>query len=189
MPAEEHDAAVAAVSHVPQVAASLVAARLRDLPTDAVGLSGQGVRDVTRIAGSDPGLWRQILVGNREAVRQELAGVRADLDELLTVLDDPDALEAFLARGRAGARSLPGKHGRDRADFVTLTLEIPDAPGALARLFADIGQAGINVEDIAIEHDPSRELGYLAVAVDEAAAERLMAAMGDAGWVVRGRDA
>jgi prephenate dehydrogenase len=61
---ERHDAAVAAVSHVPQLAASLVAARLEPLDDAAVALAGQGLRDVTRIAASDPGLWTQILAGN-----------------------------------------------------------------------------------------------------------------------------
>ena len=64
MPAGEHDEAVALVSHVPQVASSLVAARLRHAPDAAVALAGQGLRDVTRIAGSDPALWAQILAAN-----------------------------------------------------------------------------------------------------------------------------
>ena len=70
---EHHDAAVAAVSHVPQLAASLVAARLEGLDEAAVALAGQGLRDVTRIAASDPDLWTQILAGNAPAVREVLA--------------------------------------------------------------------------------------------------------------------
>ena len=66
---QRHDAAVAAVSHVPQLAASLVAARLEGLDEAAVALAGQGLRDVTRIAASDPDLWTQILAGNAPAVR------------------------------------------------------------------------------------------------------------------------
>ena len=76
---DDHDDAVAAVSHVPQVAASLVAARLSELSEDAVGLSGQGVRDVTRIAASDPLLWTQILAGNAPAGRWRGACGRAGL--------------------------------------------------------------------------------------------------------------
>ena len=72
MGAADHDAAVAVVSHVPQVAASLVAGRLRDVSDPAVALAGQGLRDVTRIASSDPRLWTQILAGNAAAVRDVL---------------------------------------------------------------------------------------------------------------------
>ncbi|MGA4668449.1 prephenate dehydrogenase [Propionibacteriaceae bacterium Y1923] len=184
MDPEVHDQAVAQVSHLPHLMSILTAGHLREVPADHLPLAGQGIRDVTRIAGSDPGLWRQILWGNRDAVRHELVGVREDLDELLRVLDDPDALEAFLARGRAGARSLPGKHGQPAATYVPVTIEIPDAPGALARLFADVGAAGVNVEDLSIEHDPSRQYGYLSVAVEPGSAEALASAMRRRGWDV-----
>lgn len=180
----EHDQAVAQVSHVPHLMSILTAGHLREVPREHLPLAGQGIRDVTRIAGSDPALWRQILWGNREAVRAELAGVREDLEELLQVLDEPDALEAFLARGRAGAKSLPGKHGLSPDRFVPVTIEIPDAPGALAKLFADVNAAGVNVEDLSIEHDPSRLYGYLSVGVTPEAVDGLVAAMRAAGWVV-----
>ena len=71
-----HDAAVAKVSHVPQVVSSLVASQLRHAPLDEVALAGQGLRDVTRIAASDPGLWTQILSGNAEEVRTVLLALR-----------------------------------------------------------------------------------------------------------------
>lgn len=64
MGAAEHDAAVAAVSHAPQLVSSLLAARLEDLPESALALAGQGLRDTTRIAASDPRLWAAIVVGN-----------------------------------------------------------------------------------------------------------------------------
>ena len=184
MDPERHDRAVAQVSHLPHLMSILTAGHLREVPREHLPLAGQGIRDVTRIAGSDPGLWRQILWGNREAVRAELAGIRADLDELFTVLDDPAALEAFLARGRAGATSLPGKHGQAADDFVAITIEIPDTPGALARLFADIDRAGVNVEDLSIEHDPSRLTGHLSVAVAATAVDTLTEAMHAGGWQV-----
>src|SRR5690349_20530264 len=63
-----HDRAVAVVSHLPQLAASLVAARLLDCEHEALALAGQGVRDVTRLAASDPELWVQILASNAEPV-------------------------------------------------------------------------------------------------------------------------
>ena len=77
MDADAHDAAVAAVSHVPQVAASLVAARLRGADDAALGLAGQGLRDVTRLAASDPALWTSILAANAAAVREVLVGTCA----------------------------------------------------------------------------------------------------------------
>ncbi|WP_203566453.1 prephenate dehydrogenase [Aestuariimicrobium ganziense] len=184
MPAEVHDRAVAQMSHLPQLMSSLTAGHLRLVPVEHLPLAGQGIRDVTRIAGSDPVLWRQIISANRAAIRTELEGVRADMDELLTALDDPDQLEAFLARGRAGARTLPGKHGLAAQDLVRVVIEIPDAPGSLARLFTDIEAAGVNVEDLQIEHDPVREVGFLAVDVTPEHGDRLTEAIRTKGWTL-----
>ncbi len=182
---EEHDEAVAQVSHMPQLISSLTAARLVDVPADHLRLAGQGIRDVTRIAGSSPGLWRQIIAANATAVRTELTAVHEALGALLAVLDDPDAVEAVVAKGREGTRALPGKHGHRAADYAHVVVEIPDAPGALARLFADVGAAGVNVEDLAIEHDAAREVGYLSIAVTPERSADLSEAMLAAGWTLR----
>lgn len=181
----QHDEAVAQVSHVPHLMSILTAGHLRDVPADHLQLAGQGIRDVTRIAGSDPGLWRQILAANARAVRAELEGVRADLAELLVLLDDPGRLEAFLAQGRAGALALRGKHGQSPRDYASVVVEIPDEPRALARLFTDVADLGVNVEDVAIEHDPVRQVGYLAIQVLAEAAARLRDDIVGRGWIVR----
>lgn len=186
MDAADHDEAVAQISHLPHLMSILTAGHLRDVPKHNLQLAGQGVRDVTRIAGSDPTLWRQILFANSAAVRRELDGVRTDLEELLAVLEQPARLEQFLARGRRGARSLPGKHGAARSvEFESVVVEIPDEPGALARLFGDIDAAGVNVEDLSIEHDQSRQVGFLSVQVTAAHARELRRAMVESGWALR----
>ena len=183
--AATHDRAVAAVSHLPQLMASLTAARLLDdVPADLT-LAGQGVRDVTRIAASDVGMWRQIVAANTTAVRDQLRAVQADLNTLVDQLDDPEVVEDLLSRGRAGAAALPGKHGRAASELVSVVVQIPDTPGALAHLFADIDAEGVNVEDLNIEHDPVREAGFLAVAVTPERADPLADALRDRGWLVR----
>ncbi|WP_420175005.1 prephenate dehydrogenase [Luteococcus sp. OSA5] len=185
MEAADHDEAVARVSHVPQLMSSLTAGNLRDVPERHLQLAGQGVRDVTRIAASDPVLWRQIIQANSSAIRLELEGIRRDLDELFVVLDDPTGLEGFMARGRDGARTLPGKHGSGPVEWESVVIEIPDTPGALAHLFADIGAEGVNVEDLSIEHGSTREVGYLSVQVSPTQAEHLREVMADKGWTLR----
>lgn len=186
MSPDEHDVAVAQVSHLPHLMSILTAGHLREVPADHLRLAGQGIRDVTRIAGSDPALWRQILTANRAAVRAELSAVADDLAELLAVLDDEAGLESFLARGRAGALSLPGKHGQAPQDYAAVVVEIPDEPRALARLFTDVADLGVNVEDVAIEHDQERQVGFLAIQVVPDAAERLAADIVGRGWNLRG---
>lgn len=108
---EEHDAGVALVSHVPQVVASLMASRLADAPDSSLDLAGQGVRDVTRIAASDPALWVQILGANASRVVEVLRALRVDLDEVIGALAAPEAPGAR----RAVAEAIGAGNGESRA--------------------------------------------------------------------------
>lgn len=182
MDPEKHDEAVAQVSHVPHLMSILTASHLRAVPGENLALAGQGIRDVTRIAGSDPKLWRQIITANSAAIRVELDEVAADLHYLMSVLEEPEKLESFLSLGQAGAKALLVKHG-EAMDVRELTVEIPDEPRALARLFTDIGDAGFNVEDFELRHDPVREVGYLTIVIETEVAEQLGATLETKGWV------
>ncbi len=183
----EHDLAVARISHLPHLLAALAAAQLVDASPDEMALTGQGLRDVTRVASGDPGLWRQILRANSEAVAGLLAEVRKDLDRLVESLrgaDDAGGLADVLARGVAGTSAIPGKHGQPSTRTTTLFLLIPDEPGALARLFASAGEVEVNIEDLRIDHDPARPVGLLELSVAEEGAGRLVAALDARGWTV-----
>ncbi|NAZ83175.1 prephenate dehydrogenase [Kineococcus sp. R8] len=194
MRAGEHDEAVALVSHAPQVAASLVAARLRDAPDGAVGLAGQGLRDVTRIAASDPALWAQILAGNAAPVATVLESLRADLDDVIAALRalerDPGALGArgalvrVIADGGAGRDRIPGKHGTAPTAYATVVVVVPDRVGELARLLADIGAAGANLEDLRLEHSEGQPVALAEIDVLPAAAAHLEEALRERGWTV-----
>ena len=97
---EVHDRAVAAISHLPHVAAwALVDAVVRFEP-DALRIAARGFKDTTRIAASDPDVWREILLDNRDAVRASLTAFRTALDDLDALVDaaDSEALTAYLAR-------------------------------------------------------------------------------------------
>ena len=180
----EHDRAVARISHLPHLAAVLVAGRLATAPAEHLALSGQGVRDVTRVAASDPALWRQILEANSEAVLDLLAEVRADLDALMTAVasdSGPDLVE-ILVRGNAGTRAIPGKHGGPARPTRSVFVSVPDHPGELARLFGDAGEIGVNIEDVHIDHDPGRPVGLTELVVERGSAEMLLAALESRGW-------
>ena len=180
----EHDRAVARISHLPHLAAVLVAGRLAAAPAEHLALSGQGVRDVTRVAASDPALWQQILEANSEAVLDLLAEVRADLDALMAAVASdaaPDLVE-ILARGNAGTAAIPGKHGGPARPTRSVFVAVPDHPGELARLFGDAGEIGINIEDVHIDHDPGRPVGLTELVVERGSAEQLLAALESRGW-------
>ncbi len=181
----EHDRAVARISHLPHLLAVLVAGRLADAPNSHLALSGQGVRDVTRVAGGDPTLWEQIVRHNNEALRGLLAEVREDLDALQNALSDGDreVIGSLLARGVAGTEAIPGKHGGPARATRSVFVSVPDHPGELARLFADAGAADVNIEDVHIDHDPGRPVGLVELLVEEARAEHLLSSLESKGWV------
>jgi prephenate dehydrogenase len=212
---ESHDTAVALVSHLPQLVASALAARLQDADEQALALAGQGIRDLTRIADSDPALWRGIVASNASPILDALDGLLVDLEtvrsELATAVaatstagaapsargpgteplerhvdmgPDLPAVTRLIERGRAGRARLPGKHGAARVDFSTVQVVIPDRAGELARLLVASGEAGVNVEDVSIEHSPGHPVGLVELSVRPDAVSTLAAALQAQGWAV-----
>lgn len=182
---EEHDKAVARISHLPHLLSSLTAGRLAGAPVDHLALSGQGVRDVTRIAGSDPLLWEEIISSNAEAVLSLLGEVRERLDVLISAVGGGERgrIEELLAEGVAGTRAIPGKHGGPARPTCAVFVSVPDHPGELARLFADAGTIGVNIEDVRIDHDPGRPVGLVELLVEEEQATHLITSLEARGWV------
>lgn len=183
---DEHDRAVGRVSHLPHLVSAAMAGHLLGVPPEELSLAGQGLRDVTRIAGSDPALWQQIVSANARMLVPELRALTKRLTVVADQLAEPGAdVAQWLGDGVAGTRRLPGKHGRAPVDYAEVVVEIPDAPGSLARLFADVDAAGVNVEDIAIEHDPARLVGHLRLSVRPERRAELDRVMTGSGWTVR----
>ncbi len=95
----DHDAYLAAVSHVPHLMAAAVS---RLLPGDAQALVGSGWRDITRVAAGDPALWTAICRENRQAIREKLQHLVDDIRQLQRLLEDEDdqAVENWLAEAK-----------------------------------------------------------------------------------------
>ncbi|MEN2739256.1 prephenate dehydrogenase [Microbacterium sp. X-17] len=191
MAAADHDAAVALVSHTPQIVSSLMAKRLAASTDAALGLAGQGVRDVTRIAGSEPELWVQILGANAPAIVSILRDYRDDLDRVLAALEDVDAtgsrrtIAEEIAGGNLGVSRLPGKHGQDKR-FSSLVVMVDDRPGELARLLAELGELDVNLEDLRLEHSPGAAFGLAEIAVLPEVWQRTVTDLTDRGWRIAG---
>lgn len=184
MTPNEHDSAVALISHLPQISASLLAKQLHLGPEDWLALAGQGVKDTTRIAASDPKLWREIISMNREQIRPLLIKMSEDLTNLISEFDDDDAIEQFIAEGRSGRERIPGKHGGRPRDYTYLPIVIEDKPGQLAALFQECADAQVNIEDLSIEHSPGQFTGLITLALSSADAARLADHLAHRGWNV-----
>ena len=204
--AADHDRWVALVSHAPHVVSAAMAARLAGAADGALSLAGQGLRDVTRIAAGDTGLWTQILAANAGPVSEVLTAVAGDLAAAAEALADaarpgglpaavpaetglagPElkAVMALLDQGSAGVARIPGKRGAPARAESIVQVVIPDRPGELARLFQAAGAAGINIEDIGIEHSPGMPVGVAELTVRPDAVAALTEALAANGWPVR----
>jgi prephenate dehydrogenase len=195
---ETHDRWVALVSHAPHRVAVAMAARLApsSVPADALKLAGGGLRDVTRVAAGDSALWTQILCANAGPVAEVVAEVAEDLAAVARLLArlpqgtsaagaGPAGVTALLDQGRAGTGRIPGKHGGTPRNFAVVQVVIADRPGELARLFDAAGAAGVNIEDLRLEHSPGLPVGVAELSVRPDQAGTLLDAMEAGGWPVR----
>jgi cyclohexadieny/prephenate dehydrogenase len=112
MPAEHHDKVLAVTSHLPHLIAYTIVGTAtelgEDLQSEVVAYSAGGFRDFTRIAASDPVMWRDIFLANREAVLELLQRFSEDLTALQRAIrrGDGEVLHDWFTRTRAIRRSI-----------------------------------------------------------------------------------
>ena len=180
----DHDRAVARISHLPQIASSLIAKQLTGTPPEWMELAGQGLRDTTRIAGSDESLWKEIIYANRSELQQLLINLQNDVQSMIDSLDDPQQIAQLIAQGRIGKALIPGKHGGKAREYFYLPIVIDDKPGQLGAIFNECAAMDVNVEDLNIEHSPGQLSALITLALSESDAEKLSTHLTSIGWNV-----
>jgi len=180
----DHDRAVAKISHLPQIASSLIAKQLTGTPSEWMELAGQGLRDTTRIAGSDESLWKEIIYSNRTELRQLLINLQNDVQAMIDSLHDPEEIAALIAQGRVGKSLIPGKHGGKAREYWYLPIVIDDKPGQLGAIFNECAAMDVNVEDLNIEHSPGQLSALITLALSQSDAEKLSNHLTSIGWNV-----
>ena len=169
----EHDRLVALVSHLPYAIATSLMALAGDEGDPRVFAAAAGsFRDVTRTAGTNPRVWRDIYATNREAVIAELDQFSKVLAELRGAVEQErwDVLDAIIERARSAQRRFPPKGERSPAEPVTIEVAVPDRAGVFAEVTTAIGDGGINIEDLWVGHTPAG--GVLHLVVDGVATAR-----------------
>jgi prephenate dehydrogenase len=168
---ELHDALVAVVSHVPQLAASTlmnVANRGNDEHSVLLRLAAGGFRDMTRIASSHPAIWPDICLANRDAIVGALDSYLDELTRVRTIVadGDRDALLTLLADARAARRNLPTGLPVEET-LVELRVPVPDREGVIAEVTTLAARFGINIADLEIAHSLEGRAGVLVLVVAE----------------------
>ena len=183
---DHHDALVAVVSHVPH----LTAAALMDLADQRatehralLRLAAGGFRDMTRIAAGHPGIWPDICAENRDAIVDVIDALVGSLASLRAVVAeaDRDGLLQVLERARAARVNLPARVARPEG-LCEVRIPVPDRPGVLAEVTTLAGTLDVNIADLEIAHSSEGDRGVLILLIEAAAAERLRAALVEAGY-------
>jgi prephenate dehydrogenase len=184
--AEAHDRLMATVSHLPHVVANvLVGQAAAELTRDSERMPevGPSFRDSTRVAGANPTIWGDIFASNREAVAEAVEGVARRLGEAAELIraGDRDAVSEWHSGAAADRRRLLESELAG-GPLRELRVVVANRPGTVAQLALALGEAGVNIEDMALYPAPDMTSGAVSLWVpgDEQAerAERLVRELG-----------
>jgi prephenate dehydrogenase len=184
-----HDEAVAAISHVPHVAASALtnlAAQRADGGPDVLRLAAGGFKDMTRIAAGSPDLWAGICLDNSDAVARGLDELGTQLAEFagLVRAGERAGVQAWLARAAEVRRSLPARWVPASEQLRELTVAMTDRPGAVSAITQAAARAGCNIEDIGIDHVTEDTAVLQLLLTDEGDVDALVADLASSGFDV-----
>jgi prephenate dehydrogenase len=161
---KDHDLIVAAVSHLPHLVASA-------LVNTAVGIDGNkrevfqlaagGFKDTTRVASGSPGLWRDILITNKDNVVFMINSLKKNLEEIKDFIlnEDKELLEGYLNEAKIHRDNLPSYTKGVLPSLNEVFINIPDTPGAIGEIATLLGGNDVNIDDIEITR--ARDRGTL----------------------------
>jgi prephenate dehydrogenase len=175
--AAAHDRLMATVSHLPHVLANVLACQAAaELTRDSERLPevGPSFRDATRVAGSNPAIWGDIFGGNSDAVCAAIDDAIARLEEARELIGagDPGAIAAWHAQAGADRRELL-EADLEGGELCELRVVVANRPGTVAELALALGEAGVNIEDMALHPAADMKSGAISLWVaGEEQAER-----------------
>jgi prephenate dehydrogenase len=187
--AEAHDRLMATVSHLPHVLANVLAGQAAaELTHNSERLPevGPSFRDATRVAGSNPSIWGDIFAANGEAVVAAIDDAIARLGEARELIHSgqADAVSAWHAAAGADRQRLL-KGGAAAGPLWELRVIVANKPGTVAELALALGEAGVNIEDMALHPAADMKSGAISLWVGgEEQVERAAALVRELGHTV-----
>ncbi len=186
MEAAAHDKIAAKVSHIPHLMAATILNNFQDEP-GALSMAGGGLRDTTRIAGSNPLLWEDILTLNAGALADELRNVIKYLSDCLAAADQKNGLclRRYLEKAYNIRRNMPNiRPGlKDSLDIIAI---IPDQPGFIGKIGTLLGDNDINIHDFRLLGIRDQDEGTIRITVNNRSAKKacqLLKTEGLSAWI------
>jgi prephenate dehydrogenase len=177
MTPEEHDEAVAMVSHLPQLLAATLITEATD-HTSALDLTAGSFRDLTRVAASDPAAWVELLQANAAALREVVADLGVHLTKVVAALEgDGNDLLDYLSAAQASRRALA-------PPVVAVRVALADEPGEIARVGRALEISAVDLRDLQLRHGPQGGGGLLTLSVRPGEVEPLRNALESSGLML-----
>jgi prephenate dehydrogenase len=153
--AESHDEIVGAISHLPHMIAVALVNQIADYNESNdlyQSLAAGGFRDITRIASSDPLIWRDILLNNKQVVLKLLKDWSQAMEQFKLSLeaDDGEEIERQFERARAFRSKLPERRKGMLNPLFDLYVDVPDHPGIIGQITTLLGSNRVNLSNIQI---------------------------------------
>jgi prephenate dehydrogenase len=185
--AETHDRLMACVSQLPHVLANLLASQAASLlgeeSSPRLPAVGPSFRDATRVAGANSAIWTDIYLSNRDALiagidefASRLAAIRSALEE-----GDAGAVTSWNEEARSDREALLGA-GLTGGPVHEIRASVPNRPGVIADIALALGDAGVNIVDMALSPSEDNRQGVVALWIGgeehSRRAEQLIAGLG-----------
>ena len=166
-----HDRVVAAISHVPHIIAALMVDQVHELSghdSAYIELAAGGFRDITRIASSDPTLWRDISFENKKEIDPLLSTWIKKLQAYQQAIEaeDQQEIETVFTRAKLFRDALPAKTTGAIRPAFTMTVSVPDEPGLIGEVATLLGHKGISIRNIGILESREDDEGQLLLQFD-----------------------
>jgi prephenate dehydrogenase len=168
MPAHVHDRVVGAISHFPHiVAAGLVhqLSRMEQEHADISALAAGGFRDITRIASSNPTMWHDILLHNKDVLLHLLQDWQVEMDSVRKMLENGDSADIyeFFRSAKMYRDNMPQRKKGAIPAFYDLYVDVPDYPGMIAKVTNILAVTGISITNIQIMEIREDIMGVLRI--------------------------